>query len=68
MKKAKVFMDDFMNKLRADDYEKDNQPNKGPEINAEFIAEQLSAYADVINSGIIEKVTGKKLVRKCFRQ
>ena len=29
MKKAKVFMDDFMNKLRADDYEKDNQPNKG---------------------------------------
>lgn len=60
MMKAKEFMDDFMSKLRADDFVKDNQPNKGPEIDAEFIAKQLSSYTDLLNSGVIEKATCMK--------
>lgn len=59
MTKAKVFMDGFMRKLQSDDFIKDNQPNKGPEINAEFISEQLLSYANLLNSGIIEKTTCK---------
>ena len=60
MTKAKVFMDGFMHKLRADDFAKDNQPNKGPEINAEFITEQITSYVNLLNSGIIEKTTCMK--------
>lgn len=60
MTKVKVFMDGFMSKLRSDDFIKDNQPNKGPEIDADFVAEQLLSYANLLNSGIIEKATSKK--------
>lgn len=60
MTKAKVFMDGFMNKLKSDDFIKDNQPNKGPEIDADFVAEQLLSYVNLLNSGIIEKATCKK--------
>ena len=60
MTKANVFMEGFMNKLRADDFKKDNQPNIGPDINAEFITEQLSSYVNLLNSGILEKTTFKK--------
>ena len=52
-------MDEFMSKLQSDDFIKDNQPNKGPEINAEFISEQLVSYANLLNSRIIEKTTCK---------
>lgn len=60
MTKANVFMDGFMSKLKADSFAKDNQPNMGPEINAEFIAGQLSSYANLLKSGIIEKTTRQK--------
>ncbi|MGN0143238.1 MAG: hypothetical protein ACI4AD_13515 [Roseburia sp.] len=60
MTKAEVFMDGFMSKLKSDDFVKDNQPNKGPEINTDFIAEQLLSYANLLNSRIIEKTTCKK--------
>lgn len=60
MMKAKEFMDGFMDKLKADDFAKDNQPNKGPEIDKDFIQKQLSSYANLLNSGIIEKATCKK--------
>lgn len=53
-------MDGFMSKLKSDDFIKDNQPNKGPEIDADFIAEQLLSYVNLLNSGIIEKITCKK--------
>lgn len=59
MTKAKVFMKGFMNKLCSDDFIKDNQPNKGPELDAEFRSEQLISYANLLNSGIIEKTTCK---------
>lgn len=60
MTKANVFMDGFMSKLRADGFKKDNQPNIGPDINAEFVTEQLSSYVNLLNSGILEKTTFKK--------
>ena len=60
MTKAKVFMDGFMRKLKSDDFIKDNQPNKSPEIDADFIAEQLLSYAYLLNTGIIEKTICKK--------
>lgn len=60
MTKANVFMDDFMSKLKADSFVKDNQPNMGPEINAEFIDEQLSSYVNLLKSGIIERATCNK--------
>ena len=60
MTKANVFADNFMNKLKSDGFVKDNQPNKGPEIDAEFVAEQLSSYVNLLKSGIIEKTTQKE--------
>lgn len=54
MTKAKVFMDGFMSKLKSDDFIKDNQPNKDHEIDADFIAEQLLSYANLLNSGILK--------------
>ena len=60
MTKAKVFMEGFMKKLQSDSFAKDNQPNKGPEIDQEFIAQQLSSYANLLKTGIIEKTTCKK--------
>lgn len=60
MTKANVFADSFMNKLKSDGFAKDNQPNKGPEIDAAFVAEQLSSYVNLLKSGIIEKTTQKE--------
>ena len=60
MTKAKVFMDGFMRELKSDEFIKDNQPNMGPEINADFVAEQVMYYTNLLNSGIIEKTTCKK--------
>lgn len=60
MTKASVFTDNFMNKLKANDFVKDNQPNKGPEMDDAFIAEQLSLYVNLLKSGIIDKTTHKE--------
>ncbi len=60
MMKADDFMDGFMNKLKADSFAKDNQPNKESEVNEEFFNEQLSSYINLLNSGIIEKTTYTK--------
>lgn len=60
MTKANVFTDNFMNNLEANDFVKDNQPNKGPEMDTAFIAEQLSSYTRLLKSGIIEKTTHKE--------
>lgn len=57
-------MDGFMSKLQSEDFIKDNQPNKGPEINAEFVSKQLLSYANLLNSGIIEKSTCKSNMQK----
>lgn len=49
-----------MKKLNSDEFEKDNQPNKGPDIDADFISQKLSSYNNLLNSGIIEKATCRK--------
>lgn len=56
MTEAKVVMDNFMKKLAADEYKKENQPNKGPEINSDFIDEQLTSYSKLLQSGILNAV------------
>ena len=37
-----------------DEFEKENQPNNGPEISLEFIDDQLQSYSKLLNSGIVE--------------
>lgn len=57
MKKSNDFMNGFMEKLGANQYGKDNQPNIGPEINNDFINEQIVNYTKLLNSGFIEAAT-----------
>lgn len=59
MTEAKVVMDNFMRKLAADEYKKENQPNNGPEINPEFIEEQLMSYSKLLQSGILKAALGE---------
>lgn len=53
MTEAKAVMDNFMKKLAADEYKKENQPNNGPEIDLDFIDEQLMSYSKLLKSGIL---------------
>lgn len=55
MTEAKVVMDNFMKKLAADEYKKENQPNNGPEINSDFIDEQLKSYSKLLKSEVFRK-------------
>lgn len=59
MSEAKVVMDNFMKRLAADEYKKENQPNNGPEINLEFIDEQLMSYSKLLKSGIMKVALGE---------
>lgn len=59
MTEAKVVMDNFMKKLAADEYKKENQPNNGPEINLGFIDEQLMSYSKLLKSGILKAALGE---------
>lgn len=52
-------MDRFMERLGNNGFEKENQPNNGPEINADFINEQLQSYSDLLKSGIVDAALGK---------
>lgn len=56
MTEAQLVMDNFMKKLATDEYKKENQPNNGPEINADFIEEQVMSYSKLLKSGIIDAV------------
>lgn len=59
MTEATVVMDCFMERLGNNGFEKENQPNNGPEINADFINEQLQSYSDLLKSGIVDAALGK---------
>lgn len=59
MTEAKVVMDNFMKKLAADEYKKENQPNNGPEINLDFIDEQLKSYSKLLKSEVFRKALGE---------
>ncbi len=50
MTEAKAFMDDFISKLKSDDFIKDNQSDKGSEIDADFIAKQLLSYSKLLRN------------------
>lgn len=54
MTESKDVMNNFMKKLVADEYIKENQPNNGPEIDLEFIDEQLMSYSKLLKSGVME--------------
>lgn len=54
MKKSSEFIEGFMKKLGDDKFEKDNQPNMGPEIGSDFIEKQLVSYVSLLNSGLID--------------
>ena len=47
-------MDGFMERLGNNGFEKENQPNNGPEISLDFIEEQLQSYSKLLMSGIVE--------------
>lgn len=57
MTKAKTFMDSFMEKLNTDGFNKDNQPNKGPELTTEFVDRQLESYTNLVKSEIFNVAT-----------
>lgn len=54
MTEAKVVMDCFMERLGNNEFEKENQPNNGPEISSEFIGVELQSYSKLLKSGIVE--------------
>ncbi len=54
MTEAKFVMDRFMERLGNNEFEKENQPNNGPEISLDFIDTQLQSYSKLLKSGIVE--------------
>lgn len=54
MTETKVVMDRFMERLGSNGFQKENQPNNGPEISLDFIDKQLQSYSDLLKSGIVE--------------
>lgn len=59
MTEGRDVMKNFMRKLEEDEYKKENQPNNGPEIDSDFINEQLLSYSKLLKSGIIEEALDK---------
>lgn len=57
MTKASVAMDRFMERLNNDEFQKDNQPNNGPDLTSEFVEEQLQSFTDLLRSGLIGAAT-----------
>ena len=57
MTKAKTFMDSFMEKLNTNGFNKDNQPNKAPELTMEFVGKQVESYTNLIKSEIFNVAT-----------
>lgn len=54
MTEANAVMDRFVERLGNSEFEKENQPNNGPEISLDFIDEQLQSYSKLLKSGIVE--------------
>lgn len=59
MTEARTVMDRFMEKLAADGYKKENQPNNGPEISLDFIDEQRMSYSKLLKSGMMKAALGE---------
>ena len=56
MKEAKKFMDDFMEKLEDNTFEKDILQENGEELNPSFVEQQVNSYGQVIQSGILNNL------------
>lgn len=54
MTKAKIFIDSFMEKLNTNGFNKDNQPDNGPELTAEFINKQVESYTSLIKAEVFK--------------
>lgn len=50
-------MDSFMEKLNTNGFNKDNQPNKGPELTMEIVGKQVESYTNLIKSEIFNVAT-----------
>lgn len=59
MTEASVVMERFMERLSTNGFEKENQPNNGPEISLDFIDVQLQSYSKLLKSGIVEAALGE---------
>lgn len=57
MTTARKFMDSFMEKLNTNGFNKDNQPNKGPELTKNFVEKQVKSYANLLKSEIFNDAT-----------
>lgn len=56
MIQTKYIMDEFMSELSENKYEKECQPNNGPDINESFLVEKLQEYSILLDSGIIDSL------------
>ena len=57
MTNAITFMDSFMEKLKANGFNKDNQPSESPELTRSFVEKQVESYTAIIKSEILDVVT-----------
>ena len=62
MTDANEVMDLFMKRLSNGEFEKENLPNDGPEINADFIEEKLRSYSMLLKTGIVSAVLDKGIL------
>lgn len=61
MTKAADVMDEFMKKLSSNEFERENQPNSGPQMDDEFIREQIDSYSEMLGSGIVKAFLDKEI-------
>lgn len=59
MTNASIFMDEFMRKLENNEFQKENQPNNGPDLDDSFVKQQLASYVRVLKSGIMDAAVQK---------
>ena len=56
MRPVGEYMNDFMDKLKKGDFDKDYQTNNGPEINEEFGEKKVESFSKLFDMNIINKV------------
>ena len=56
MRPVGEYMNDFMDKLKKGDFDKDYQTNNGPEINEEFGDERVESFSKLFDINVINKV------------
>lgn len=56
MMQAEEFMNRFMERLDQNSYEKDNQPNNGPDLNEDFVKQQVALYSEMLQTDVMRQV------------